>query len=81
MAEGFTHFDPGGASRMVDVSSKGETLRTARASGRVRMRPGTLVRILDRSLEKGDVVIVPAGTPHWFETVPGPLTYYVVKVR
>jgi uncharacterized protein GlcG (DUF336 family) len=34
-----------------------------------------------RSLEKGDVVIVPAGTPHWFETVPGPFTYYVVKVR
>jgi uncharacterized protein GlcG (DUF336 family) len=34
-----------------------------------------------RSLEKGDVVIVPAGTPHWFEKVPGPLTYYVVKVR
>jgi mannose-6-phosphate isomerase-like protein (cupin superfamily) len=34
-----------------------------------------------RSLEKGDVVIVPAGTPHWFETVPGALTYYVVKVR
>ena len=34
-----------------------------------------------RSLEKGDVVIVPAGTPHWFEKVPGALTYYVVKVR
>jgi glc operon protein GlcG len=34
-----------------------------------------------RQLGKGDVVIVPAGTPHWFEKVPGPFTYYVVKVR
>jgi glc operon protein GlcG len=34
-----------------------------------------------RELRKGDVVIVPAGTPHWFEKVPAPFTYYVVKVR
>ncbi len=34
-----------------------------------------------RRIAKGDVVIVPNGTPHWFESVQGPLTYYVVKVR
>jgi glc operon protein GlcG len=34
-----------------------------------------------RQLRKGDVVIVPAGTPHWFQKVPGAFTYYVVKVR
>lgn len=34
-----------------------------------------------RKLVKGDVVIVPQGTPHWFQEVQGPLTYYVVKVR
>lgn len=34
-----------------------------------------------RRLAKGDVVIVPNGTPHWFQEVKGPLTYYVVKVR
>ena len=34
-----------------------------------------------RLLAKGDVLIVPAGTPHWFEAVPAPFTYYVVKVR
>jgi uncharacterized protein GlcG (DUF336 family)/mannose-6-phosphate isomerase-like protein (cupin superfamily) len=34
-----------------------------------------------RKLEKGDVVIVPHGTPHWFEDVGGPVLYYVVKVR
>lgn len=34
-----------------------------------------------RALAAGDVVIVPAGTPHWFRDVPAPFTYYVVKVR
>lgn len=34
-----------------------------------------------RRIAKGDVVIVPNGTPHWFQEVNGPLTYYVVKVR
>jgi len=33
-----------------------------------------------RKLMKGDVMIVPAGTPHWFKEVTGPLLYYVVKV-
>lgn len=34
-----------------------------------------------RVISKGDVIIVPAGTPHWFREVPGPLNYYVVKAR
>jgi glc operon protein GlcG len=34
-----------------------------------------------RELKKGDVVIVPKGTPHWFKQVNGAFLYYVVKVR
>jgi glc operon protein GlcG len=34
-----------------------------------------------RTIAKGDVIIVPAGTPHWFKEVPTPITYYVVKAR
>lgn len=34
-----------------------------------------------RQLAKGDVVIVPKGTPHWFKQVDGAFLYYVVKVR
>lgn len=34
-----------------------------------------------RTIAAGDVIIVPNGTPHWFERVDGPLIYYVVKVR
>ncbi len=53
-----THFDDTGASRMVDVSEKEITLRTARASGCVRMKPATLDLIRDRRLAKGDVLEV-----------------------
>ena len=34
-----------------------------------------------RHIQKGDVVVVPRGTPHWFKEVPGPINYYVVKVH
>jgi len=34
-----------------------------------------------RTISRGDVVIVPAGTPHWFKEVPGSINYYVVKAR
>jgi glc operon protein GlcG len=43
---------------------------------------GTAVRDGEaRRLAKGDVVVVPNGTPHWFRDVEGPVLYYVVKVR
>ena len=34
-----------------------------------------------RQIAQGDVLIVPAGTPHWFQEVRGPFDYYVVKVQ
>ena len=34
-----------------------------------------------RQLRKGDVMIVPAGVPHWFKEVSNPFLYYVVKAR
>ena len=34
-----------------------------------------------RRIGKGDVILVPAGVPHMFTEVQGPLDYYVVKVR
>ena len=37
-----SHFDDAGSPRMVDVSAKPETRRTARAQAFVRMRPGVL---------------------------------------
>jgi cyclic pyranopterin phosphate synthase len=53
-----SHFDESGASRMVDVSSKAVTQRSATASGLVRMAPATLAMILDGRVSKGDVFAV-----------------------
>jgi mannose-6-phosphate isomerase-like protein (cupin superfamily) len=33
-----------------------------------------------RHLVKGDVMVIPAGVPHWFKEVPKEINYYVVKV-
>ena len=53
-----SHFDDQGASRMVDVSAKPETERSARASALVRMQSSTLALIRDRGMSKGDVLEV-----------------------
>jgi mannose-6-phosphate isomerase-like protein (cupin superfamily) len=31
-------------------------------------------------LSKGDVIVIPAGTAHWFKDVPDHVNYFVVKV-
>ncbi|MBN2476444.1 MAG: cyclic pyranopterin monophosphate synthase MoaC [Pirellulales bacterium] len=53
-----SHFDAQGASRMVDVGDKAVTVRNARASGLVRVRPETARLVRDRKLAKGDVLEV-----------------------
>jgi cyclic pyranopterin phosphate synthase len=50
-----THLDEHGAARMVDVSGKEITHRSARASAVVTMRPETLEMITDGVAKKGDV--------------------------
>ena len=53
-----THLDDAGKARMVDVGAKPATARRARASGSIRMSPGTLDLIERNQLEKGDVLTV-----------------------
>jgi uncharacterized protein GlcG (DUF336 family) len=45
------------------------------------LRGSSIVGGEGRRIVKGDVVVVPAGVPHMFTSVQGPLNYYVVKVR
>jgi len=33
-----------------------------------------------RTLAPGDVLVIPAGTPHWFKSVEGGCKYFVVKI-
>ncbi|HEY8476933.1 MAG TPA: cyclic pyranopterin monophosphate synthase MoaC [Chloroflexota bacterium] len=53
-----THLDEQGRARMVDVSAKPDTLRTATARGRVLVQPTTLDLIAEGHLPKGDVLAV-----------------------
>ena len=53
-----THIDEHGNARMVDVSEKAATERTATAMGSVIMAPETLQRIMDGGVKKGDVLSV-----------------------
>lgn len=32
------------------------------------------------TLTKGDIITIPAGTPHWFKEVKTPVFYYMIKV-
>ena len=58
MMTDLTHFDDEGKAIMVDVGGKESTRRVAVACGEVLMQPGTLSRILDKRIEKGDVLDV-----------------------
>ena len=54
----FTHLDPRGQARMVDVTGKQPTLRSATAVGRVTCSPQVLAALRDGTVPKGDVLAV-----------------------
>jgi cyclic pyranopterin monophosphate synthase len=54
----WTHLDPHGRARMVDVSPKESTARQAVAQGFVYMQPTTLQAIVEQQIAKGDVLQV-----------------------
>jgi cyclic pyranopterin monophosphate synthase len=51
-----THFDAQGAAHMVDVGAKDESLRVARAAGRIVMQSETLALVRAGTARKGDVL-------------------------
>ncbi len=55
---GLTHIDPAGQARMVDVSAKDITARSATASGRVLLSAEAVAALRDRTVPKGDALAV-----------------------
>ncbi|MEV7785129.1 cyclic pyranopterin monophosphate synthase MoaC [Streptomyces sp. NPDC088106] len=51
-----THIDAAGAARMVDVSAKDVTARTARATGRVLVAPRVIELLRGEGVPKGDAL-------------------------
>lgn len=52
----FTHIDPDGRVRMVDISDKPASQRMARAQVSVHLQAATLQQIVDRKVKKGNVL-------------------------
>jgi cyclic pyranopterin monophosphate synthase len=55
---GLTHIDEAGQARMVDVSAKDITARTATAAGRVLLSPEAVAALRERTVPKGDALAV-----------------------
>jgi cyclic pyranopterin phosphate synthase len=53
-----THVDEHGAARMVDVSAKDITVRTATAAGRVQVSPAVVAALRGDGVPKGDALAV-----------------------
>lgn len=58
MSQRLTHVDSRGAARMVDVSAKSVTTRTATATGRLRTTPAVVALLREDGLPKGDALAV-----------------------
>ena len=54
--ERLTHIAADGSARMVDVSAKPLSVRTATASGRISLRPETITLIQRNEIAKGNVI-------------------------
>jgi mannose-6-phosphate isomerase-like protein (cupin superfamily) len=66
--DGTATFVTGGRTVDPKTTGPGETRGT-------RVEGGT-----SRTVAKGDIIIIPAGVPHQFSEVKGPILYYTVKV-
>ena len=53
-----THFNEQGRARMVDVTEKAVTHRTAIAAGEIHVSPETMAHIKNGTMKKGDVLAV-----------------------
>jgi cyclic pyranopterin monophosphate synthase len=58
MTDGFSHLDASGAARMVDVSGKEVSARTATATGFVRLSAGCVAALRAGEVPKGDALAV-----------------------
>ena len=56
MEQGFTHVDASGNARMVDVSEKAVTSRTAVAEGAITMSAECFALVAEGRMKKGDVL-------------------------
>jgi cyclic pyranopterin monophosphate synthase len=83
-----THLDEAGRARMVDVSAKDVTVRTATASGRVLLSDEAIAALRDGTVPKGDALAVAriagiAGAKRTADLIPlcHPIAIHAVSVN
>jgi len=57
----------------------GGTVTGGKTTGPGQIRGTGISGGTSRTLSKGDVIVIPKGTPHWFKEVPEKVVYFVVK--
>jgi mannose-6-phosphate isomerase-like protein (cupin superfamily) len=83
-------------SEIYHVTDGAATLVTGGAMVNAKMRPADALAVrledgpgasgtaieggVSRRIKAGDVVVIPAGVPHWFSRIEGSITYVVVRV-
>ena len=83
-------------SEIYHVTDGAATLVTGGAMVNAKMRPADALAVrledgpgasgtaieggVSRRIKAGDVVVIPAGVPHWFSRIEGSITYVVVRL-
>ena len=58
----------------------GGTMVDAKTTGLNEVHATSITGGVTHHLSKGDLIVIPAGTPHWFKEVPGTFLYLLIKV-
>ena len=58
------------------IVTGGTLIRSVDGSG---ARVATIADGENRTVSKGDVIIVPPGTPHWYSLIDGSVTYLEIR--
>lgn len=70
---------PGNTELLYIVEGQGTMVTGGTLIAAANGRPASIAGGVSKPFVKGDVFIVPAGSPHWFATVDAPVTYLEVR--
>ena len=70
---------PGNTELLYIVEGEGTMVTGGKLIGAANGKPASINEGVSQHFVKGDVFIVPAGSPHWFSVVDKPVTYLEVR--
>jgi hypothetical protein len=68
-----------GAATLVTGGTLVEPTRESAGLGGTSVRSDRIAAGVSRRMVKGDVVIIPGGTPHWWIDLEGDISYLIVR--